>query len=396
MNLSWRYTAKGDRGNRLQGHIVAPDKTVARARLKKSGLIALTLQFDLSETIHQIRGGDYDSAQLARLYTTLGRRIKNGKSLIDGLESASEYLTDARIKQATLAMRQSILDGQREDQAMIAAGFPRRDAMIIRSTVEAGRTGETFITLAAERQRVASLRRSVKQVFFLPSAMLVFIYLFFFFSLWKIAPATINFLKQTNLKIKMNAFNEAYFSFAQYFNEHFLICSSIYLGLPLLGFFYLRSTGFGKLLDRIPSIRNLSIRSDHAALWNSFSLLYDAAIPVRDACLILADAAARPDSKASFQRLSRRIDSGLPIEEAIVSCAFPSFIVAGVRAAASGGDLVAGVTDFVRNLEEDVSISTEILKEKVKIGSVILVAMGVLFSAATSYLPIATTVLKNV
>ena len=396
MDLSFKYLAKSDTGRRVEGHIEAANSTSARVRLKKSGLTPITVTFDLNESFHRLRGGEFDIAQLARLYTTLGRRIKNGKSMVEGLEAASEYLTDPRLKQATLRMRQAILDGQPEHQAMIAAGFPRRDAMIIRSTSEVGRTGETFISLALERARVASLRRSVKQVFFLPSLMLVFIYGFFFFSLWKIAPATSKFLKQTNLKIKMNAFNQSYFDFAAFFNRHFLVCAILYFGLPLCAYFLLRSGGFRKLLDKIPSIQNLSVRSDQAALWNSFGLLYDAAIPVRDACLILADAASRPDSKASFQRLSKKIDSGLPVEEAIQGCGFPAFIVAGVRSSASGGDLVAGIADLVRNLEEDVLISTEILKEKVKIASILLVALGVLFTAATSYLPIATTVLQNV
>jgi type II secretory pathway component PulF len=396
MELSYKYLAKSDAGKRTEGHIEAPNSTVARARLKKSGLTALRLTLDWRETLHNLRAGDFDIAQLARLYTTLGRRIKNGKSMVEGLEAAAEYLTDPRLKQATLSMRQAILDGQTEHQAMLFAGFPRRDAMIIRSTAEAGRTGETFISLANERTRVANLRRSVKQVFFLPTAMLVFIYGFFFFSLWKIAPATSHFLKQTNLKIKMNAFNQAYFDFAQGFNNHLLLSTLLYFGVPVGIFLALRSGGFRRWLDRIPSIRNLSIRSDQAALWNSFGLLYDAAIPVREACLILADAAMRLDSRASFQRLSRKIDSGLPVDEAIQTCGFPSFIVAGVRSAASGGDLVAGIADLVRNLEEDVALSTEILKEKVKVGSVILVALGVLFTAATSYLPIATTVLQNV
>jgi type II secretory pathway component PulF len=396
VDFSWKYLAKTDTGRRTEGHIEAPNSASARIRLKKGGLTPLRVTFDLNETFHRLRGGDFDLAQLARLYTTLGRRIKNGKSMVEGLEAASEYLTDARLKQAVLAMRQAIMDGQNEYQAMLSAGFPRRDAMIIRSTSEAGRTGETFISLALERQRVAGLRRAVKQVFFLPSIMLVFIYGFFFFSLWKIAPATSHFLKQTNLKIKMNAFNAAYFDFAKFFNDHFLVGALLYFGVPLGLFLLLRSAGFKRLLDRIPSIKNLSIRSDQAALWNSFGLLYDAAIPVREACLILADAAARPDSRLSFQRLSKKIDAGLPIEEAIQGCGFPAFIVAGVRSSASGGDLVAGIADLVRNLEEDVTISTEMLKEKVKIASILLVALGVLFTAATSYLPIATTVLQNV
>ena len=396
MKRGYKYTARSERGQQIEGFIEADDLTSAYIRLKKAGMKPQSVRFDLGHTLHLLKGGEFDPAQLARLYTTLGRRIKNGKSLVDGLASAVEYLTDPRLKQAVLTMRQAIQDGQNEYQAMTAAGFPKRDAMVIRSTSEAGRTGDTFLNLAQELTRTAGLRRSIKQVFFLPIAMAVFMYAFFLFALWKIAPATMNFLKQTNLKIKLNGFNQAYFDFANWFHDNLVIGIAAYVAFPVLLIVFLRSRAFKRLIDSLPSVRMLSLKSDHAALWNSFSLLYDAAIPARDACKILADAAAREDSQRSFLRLGKRIDAGLPIEEAVQGCQFPQFIVAGVRSSASGGDLSAGLRDLVRNLEEDVNTATEVLKEKVKLASIIFVAVGILLTAAVSYFPVAGTVLGNV
>jgi Type II secretory pathway, component PulF len=396
MKRGYKYTARSEHGQQIEGFIEADDLTSAYIRLKKAGIKPQSVRFDLGHTLHLLKGGEFDPAQLARLYTTLGRRIKNGKSLVDGLASAVEYLTDPRLKQAVLTMRQALQDGQNEYQAMTAAGFPKRDAMVIRSTSEAGRTGDTFLNLAQELTRTAGLRRSIKQVFFLPIAMAVFMYAFFFFALWKIAPATMNFLKQTNLKIKLNGFNQAYFDFANWFHDNLVIGIAAYVAFPVLLIVFLRSRAFKRLIDSLPSVRMLSLKSDHAALWNSFSLLYDAAIPARDACKILADAAAREDSRRSFLRLGKRIDAGLPIEEAVQGCQFPQFIVAGVRSSASGGDLSAGLRDLVRNLEEDVNTATEVLKEKVKLASIIFAAVGILLTAAVSYFPVAGTVLGNV
>jgi type II secretory pathway component PulF len=396
MNLGYQYLARTERGGQIDGFLEAPSAAIALQRLKNTGLKPLRVRIDLRHTLHVLLGGGFAPAQVARLYVTLGRRIKNGKPLVEGLASAAEYLTDARLKQAVLRMRQAIQEGQPEYQAMLAAGFPKRDAMVIRSTSEAGRTGDTFINLSQDLTRMAGLRRSVKQVFFLPISMSIFMYIFFYFSLWKIAPATMSFLKQTNLKIRLNAFNQAYFDFAQWFHEHLAVGTVVYASLPIALLLLLRSAAFRRVIDAIPTVHGLSVKSDHATLWNSFALLYDAAIPVRDACLILADAAARKDSHNSFKRLSKRVDAGQPIEEAIQGCGFPKFVIAGVRSAASSGDLVAGLQDLVRNLEEDVISATELLKEKVKIASIIFVALGIVFTAAVSYFPVAGTVLGNV
>lgn len=396
MKRGYKYTARSGRGQQIQGYLEAPDLAAAYARLKRLGLKASTVRFDLGHTLHLLKGGQFDPTQLARLYTTLGRRIKNGRSLVDGLAAASEYISDPRLKQAVLTMHQAIQDGQSEYQAMMTAGFPKRDAMVIRSTAEAGRTGDTFLNLAQELTRTNSLRRSIKQVFFLPIAMAIFMYGFFFFALWKIAPATMSFLKQTGLRINLNAFNQAYFDFAAWFHDHLAIGIAGYIAFPVMLVAFLRSRAFKRLIDRLPSVRAMSLKSDHATLWNSFALLYDAAVPIRDACKILAEAAAREDSQRSFLRLGGRIDAGLPIEDAIQGCGFPPFVVAGVRSAASGGDLSAGLQDLVRNLEEDVLTATEVLKEKVKLASIIFVAVGILVTAAVSYFPVAGAVLGNV
>lgn len=396
MKRGYKYTAKTDRGQQIEGLLEAPNLASAYIRLKKSGLKPVNVRFDLSHTLHLMMGGDFDPAQLARLYATLGRRIKNGRSLADGLAAAVEYLTDPRLKQAALTMRQAIQDGRDEYEAMTTAGFPERDAMVIRSTAAASHTGDTFLNLAQELTRATQLRRSIKQVFFLPIAMAIFMYLFSFFALWKIAPATMNFLKQINLESQMNAFNAAYFAFAGWFNEHLPLGIAAYAAVPILLFLFLRSRLFRRAVDALPTVRALSLKSDHAMLWNSFSLLYDAAIPVREACKILAGAARREDSRQGFMRLGKRIDAGVPIEDAVQGCGFPPFVVAGVRAAASGGELSAGLQDLVRNLEEDVTSSTEVLKETVKLASLIFVALGILLTAAVSYFPVAGTVLSNV
>jgi type II secretory pathway component PulF len=396
MNLAYKYQARSERGKVIEGTIYAPNRAMAMSKLRKNGYSPIAVSFSLGATIGAIGGTAFNTAELGRLYATLGRRIKNGKPLIEGLEAASEYITDERLKQAIMIFRQGVQDGQNEFQAMMAAGFPKRDAMIIRSTAEAGRTGETFINLSAELARITGLKRAMKQIFFMPIAMGVFMYLFFYGAVTQISPMTIKFLGQTGMKIKMNAFNQAYFDFATFFNENLVLSSTIYFALPVGFFFFVKTGGMKRVMDHIPNIKRLAIKSDQAALWNSFSLLYDAAIPVREACAILSDASGREDSRIAFQKLGRLIDSGKPIDEAIQNCGFPPFVVSGVRSSSSSGDLVAGVNDMVRNLEEDVNTATEMLKENIKLFSILFVATGVMITFMVTYYPIVSSVLGNV
>ncbi len=379
----------------MAGVVYAPSQVLGYARLKKNGFMPLKVEFNLVASIKNLVSGEFSPLELARFYSTLGRRMKNGKPLIEGLDSAVEYISDQKLKQAILVMKQATLDGQNEHQAMSAAGFPQRDSMVIRATSEAGKTGATFLSLAAEISRIEALRQSVAAIFRMPIIMAFMMYGFFFGAIVWVAPMTMKFLKQTNLKMNLNAFNQGYFDFAVLFNDNFIVGTVIYALVPIAIIIFFKSQRFRKMLDYIKKLRDISVKADMAALWNSFSLLYDAAIPVKEACRIISDAANRKDSRTSFLKLGRMVESGRPLDDAIQHCGFPPYIVSGIRSSSSGGDLVEGLSDMVKNLEEDVFTMTEILKENVKIGAVLLVAVGVSLIFLVTYYPIVASVLSN-
>src|SRR5574337_1572422 len=204
MEFAYSYTAKNSRAQTISGVIYAPGKPLAYARLKRGGFVPLKVALAPQQTVSGWFSRGFNVSELSRLYATVGRRLKNGKSLVEGLEAASEYIQDARLRQAVVLMRQAIVDGQNEYQAMQAAGFPRRDCLVIRSTSEAGKTGESFVSLGEEIARVEALRRSIASTFRVPALMGVFMVLFIWAALMFIAPATLTFLKQTGLKLNFS------------------------------------------------------------------------------------------------------------------------------------------------------------------------------------------------
>lgn len=396
MEFAYKYSAKNARGQLLSGFVYAKNKPLAFSRLKKGGFIPLKVETSWPQTLSGLLNSDFNKGELSRLYITVGRRLNNGKSLVEGLEAASEYIQDARLRQGVMLMRQSILDGANEFQAMQAAGFPRRDCLVIRSTSEAGKTGESFKSLGDEIIRVEALRQGVASTFRMPAIMGVFMVLFVWAAIMFIAPATLAFLKQTGLKMNFSPLIAYYFEFVKLFHIQSTLSSIAYFGVFGLIIYFLRSTTFKQLLDKVKTLRILSIKSDHAALWNSFALLYDAAVPAREAASIVGDSAHREDSKAAFRKMSKMVESGRSLEDAAAQSGFPTFIVAGVTSAASGGDMVSGLADMARNLEEDVMVLTSMLQENAKIASILVMGVGVLIVFVFTYYPMIASVMSNV
>jgi len=396
MEFAYKYSAKTARGQTITGVIHAPSKPLAFARLKKGGFIPLKVEAAWLESVSGWTQKGLNAQELSRLYITVGRRLKNGKSLVEGLEAASEYIQDNRLRQAVLMMRQSVLDGQSEFQAMQAAGFPRRDTLVIRSTAETGKTGESFIALGEELARVESLRKSIASTFRVPFMMAIFMVLFIWAALMFIAPSTLAFLKQTGLRLNFSPLIENYFKLVELFHVQATVSSALYFGVFIGLFKFLRSDTFKDILDKSKTLNTLSVKSDHAALWNSFALLYDAAVPAREAAAIVGDSATRKDSRAAFAKMAKLVEAGRSLEDATATAGFPRFIVAGVASAASGGDMVAGIGDMVRNLEEDVRVLTSLLQENAKLLSILAMGVGVLIVFVFTYYPMIASVMSNV
>lgn len=395
MELAYNYQARNPRGKLSTGLTYAPSRALAYARLKRNGFTPYSVKLNVVQSVKGVIWREFDPKELARFYGTIGRRLKAGKPMIEGLDGAIEYVQDERLRQAIMMMRQAVLDGQSEWKAMELSDFPPRDCRVVRSTSEANKAGDAFVGLSEEISRVTEMRQAMSSIFRMPVIMTFIMYAFFYVTLVWLAPGIAKFLKSTNLRIRLSWFNQAYFDFATVFNEHLVLSSIVYWTVPVLLFFLARSDYFKRLLDKIPRLRSISVKSDHASLWRSYALLYDAAIPVKESCRILAKAAKRSDSRESFDKMAQAIDAGYPESEAVARSGFPAFVVNGVRSAVSSSSLTVGLLDMVTTLEEDVRVATQILQENAKILSVLLMALGLALLFMVTYYPMASTVLSN-
>ncbi|MNR71662.1 Bacterial type II secretion system protein F domain protein [compost metagenome] len=402
MERAYKYIAKNSRGTTVTGVVHAKNKPVAFAKLKRGGFRPVSVTFSLGDTVRGAVRPNFDPGELARFYITVGRRMQNGKGLGDGLEAAIDYVNDPRLRQAVMMMRQAMMDGAQEHQAMMAAGFPRRDCLSIKSTSEAGKAASSFISLGEEIQRTEATSRAVKSTFRIPKMMSVFMVIFIWAALVFMAPLTLSFLKQTGLKMNFSPFIQGYFDFVRFFNGGVprdttvvTISSLCYFGVFCAIVWFFKSELFRRLLDRNETLRTLSVKSDHAALWNSFTLLYDAAIPAKEAASIVGDAAKRVDSKKAFHKMGRLLDGGSPLDEAVENAGFPPVVLSGVKAAVSSGSVVTGMTEMTKNLEEDVRVMTARMQETVKLLSVLFMGGCLLLLFSLTYYPMMASVLSN-
>lgn len=394
MELAYRYRARDSRQRPVSGLVFAADSDLAFAKLKRNGFKPSTVVLSAPASLQHWLHPGFDERDLVRFYRTLGRRLLNGRSLDEGLSNASQFVRDEKLRQAALLMRQAMLDGRRESDAMQQAGFPRRDAMVIRAAEKSGRAGEMFMSLADDVERAMLMRQSVRQIFRVPVMMALLVYGFLYVVIHWLSPRTILFLD--NIGAQLPAFNRHYFSFVTLFNEHIMLATSLYLLLPVAVYSWMKSNSWRRLVDRIGSVRELSSKADYAALWHGFSLLYDAAIAPMEAARTMSDAAERPDARDAFLRLEKSLCAGAYLDQAVERAQFPEFITDGVCAAAASGNVVAGLNDMTQDLADDVQGLTRRLREDWSLVSLFVMAGLVVAFFFVSYYPMIAVAMKNV
>lgn len=394
MELAYRYRATDARSRIVHGVVFAPDADLAYTKLKRNGFQPADVGFSALASLRNLVHPGFDGRDLVRFYRTLGRRAVNGRGLDEGLAAASQFVRDEKLRQAALLMRQALLDGRRESEAMRQAGFARRDAMVIRAAEKSGRAGEMFLSLANDVERAMTMRQSVRQIFRIPLMMMCLVYAFWYIVIHWLSPRTMLFLE--NIGAQLPTFNKLYFAFATLFNEHIVVSTTLYLLLPFAGYALFKSRLWHRVIDAMASVRELSLKSDYAALWHGFALLYDAAIAPVEAAKTMADAAERPDSRAAFTRLERLLFSGAYLDTAVERAQFPDFVIDGVRAAVASGNVVAGLNDMTQDLSDDVQSLTRRLREDWSLISLLVMAGLVVVFFFMSYYPMIAVAMKNV
>jgi type II secretory pathway component PulF len=397
MDKAYTFTAKNRSKEMMSGVVYAGDPELAYIKLTKLGYQPSEHpKLSLSYTLQNMMSTGFDRKELARFYASMAKRLKNGRSVPEGLDNAVEFVDDPRLKQALVMMKQFVQEGNSLAGAMKLSGFPMRDVEVIRSTAEAGKSPESMDRIAKEIVRADALRKSIISVLRMPMVICFIMYVAVYMMLVFIAPAMSKFFKTALTNVKLPAFAQGFYDFAAFFKANIYVGTAIYIGLLAGVVWFIRSPMFQKLTDHIKLVRKISERSDQANLWTSFSMLYDAGINTETSTKMLAEAAVRPESRASFLTMHRLLRSGSKIADAVPKSGFPIYIVRGVQAAESGGELVLGLDDMCKDLAQDIEEYTAKLKDFISLASISILSLFVLIFFMLSYYPILSSTLSQI
>ena len=169
MDKAFNYRAKNRSRDMIDGVVYAADADSAYLKLTQMGYVPSDMPtLNPRYTLRNFITRGFDRKELARFYSSMSKRLKNGRSVPEGLDNAIEFVDDPRLKQSLAMMRQFVQEGNSLAAAMKLSGFPLRDVEIVRSTAEAGKTAESLMRISQEIFRAETLRKSIVAVIRMP------------------------------------------------------------------------------------------------------------------------------------------------------------------------------------------------------------------------------------
>lgn len=398
MEFAFKYQATTQNGQAMCGFVFADNQDHAFIKLKRAGLSTQSISFDPGASLSGLMSSRFNQRDLARFYGTIGKRINNGRPLLEGLIPAAEFVSDPRLKQAVLVIQQSVADGAPLSRAMLTAGFENRDAMAIRAAEESGKTGDAFISLAADVARREKLASQLRSMLFLPKLMFGALYVAGFAAVWLLAPKLEHFMKTVTMgRTKApDAMQDLYFAASHWVNDHLLLAFPLWIIPPIALVWWIKTGRYEPVMDKVESWRLISEKSDMSSTWTAFGLLYDAGVPPYECARIVKSAAHRVKSTKSWGRLEKNFLNGMPLSAAVDKAEFPSYISAAIKAAESSG---ASIPDEIKGicttLEEDVFLLTEKFKMIADLWIKIALAVCIFAAAQVTILPYLRMVIQS-
>jgi type II secretory pathway component PulF len=279
---------------------------------------------------------------------------------------------------------------------MRAAGFDRREAMVVGAMSQGGKIGQALIDLGQEVNDRHRLTQSVKAVLRTPKMLLLGIYLFMPVLVSVIAPRIMQFFSNlggASLKIPLSV--QLFYDFVTLCLTYPLPAIAAYLALPVGSVLTTRSQTFQRLINAVKPVRELNLAIEHTGLWSAYAMMFSAGIPPANICETLSQTVKRESTAQALLRMAKHSRAGDDDANAVAAAGFPERAVANFRSAAKSGSLAKGLAQFTRDLKDDAQWMTQRLSENVQLLCYVLMGMLVIALFMVTIYPISVPLIES-
>ncbi len=208
--MEFKYVARDNRGNIVEGFITADTEYEASNQLRQKNLTPIILQpvkhTDISKYLPFLKlFGGVKAKDVVVFIRQLAVMVNAGISIPVAIESIAQQVTNKRFKSVLMDVKSRVEQGVNLSDAL--RKHPDIFDRLLVSMVEAGeKTGELDTMLnrwTAYAEKMIALKSKVRNAMIYPAFVLIFAFAVLFFLLYKVVPMFIEIFEAANVPLPM-------------------------------------------------------------------------------------------------------------------------------------------------------------------------------------------------
>jgi type IV pilus assembly protein PilC len=391
---TFNYECTNAQGKRIKGEIVSTNLAMAKADLRRQGLIPLKIKKKSYSLFAKREGKKIKPCDIAYLTRQLATMLTAGVPLVQSLDIVAKSADNPAIRNLVLSIKGDVEAGRSFSESLVQ--HPRYFDPLFCNLVAAGESSGALETMldriASYKEKTESLKRKIKKALFYPTAVMVVAIIVTTVLLVFVVPQFEKLFKGFGADLPL--FTKMIISASQIMQKWWWVVFGL-IGGAILGLAEMKRryisvrTILDKMTLRLPIIGSILQKAAIARFARTLSTTFAAGVPLVEALESVSGATGNIIFTNAVLQIRDEVTKGSQIQAAMKNTTvFPNMVVQMVAIGEEAGALDKMLSKVASIYEEEVDMAVDSLSSLLE--PIIMAILGVIVGGLViaMYLPI--------
>ncbi len=391
--VKFSYTGVDKKGNKVSGEIVADTPAIAKAQLRKQGVIPQKVA-KKSEPL--IGGGKkpIKPADIAVISRQLATMMKAGVPLVQSFDIIGKGHENPSVQDLILTIKAEIESGTSMGEALRKHPkyFDDLFCDLVSAGEQSGALEGMLDRIATYKEKTEALKSKIKKALFYPAAVVIAAIVVTSILLLFVVPTFEELFE--GFGAELPAFTQMVINLSRWLSSNWWILLIIIIGV-VVGLKYLNNTsenyrnGVDKLIIKLPVVGDILNKAAVARFARTLSTTFAAGVPLVEALESAAGASGNYVYRSGLLKIRDDVTTGMQMNLSMTNSGlFPNMVNQMVAIGEESGSVDAMLTKIADIYEQEVDDAVDGLSSLLE--PIIMAVLGVLVGGliVAMYLPI--------
>lgn len=391
---TFTWQGKDKSGNKSKGKIDATTAAVAKAQLRKQGILTSRIAKERSAGMFSAKNKPVKPVDIAFFTRQMATMMRSGVPLLQGLEITAGGIEKQKLKDIVYEIKNDVNSGTDFSTSLTKhpQHFDDLYCNLVNAGEQSGALDAMLDRIATYKEKLESLKAKIKKALTYPTAVVVVGIIVSAILLVKVVPQFEDVFKSFGAELP--AFTQFVINLSEIAQEWWWV---VLIGVAIFGFAFQKARqksakfrdGVDKAILKIPVIGEILHNASIARFARTLSTTFAAGVPLVNALDSAAGASGNALYRDAILQIKNGVSTGQSLQNAVTMTGiFPNMTVQMIAIGEEAGSLEMMLEKIADFYEEQVDNAVDNLSSLLE--PLIMVVLGVLVGGlvVAMYLPI--------